>query len=258
VAGGTSLHDGLLIDFLGDVARSANEGLSIYRIDGGPGFLWAASFDQNGRGNLRLSAIDASKFLFLPPVQQRPPQSTLARTKPEATQTETIKRLDAELATATKTVAKLEKAEATVEAVRIKEARLDAALARLEVHRVLDVKSSWWENVLYGSVGGVLGALAGSAIGFIVRRRNAGIGEHQGGGLGTSSVNTAMQPQNGEVGITPHLSSPDNSDAAFAGEVQEQAAAINAAKQDRTGGQWRLLSPQPRLELIWKSGLRAS
>jgi hypothetical protein len=35
VAGGTSPHDGLLIDFLGDVARSANEGLAIYRIDGG-------------------------------------------------------------------------------------------------------------------------------------------------------------------------------------------------------------------------------
>jgi hypothetical protein len=52
--------EGLLIDFLGDFVRSANEDLPIYRIEGGPGFLSAASFDQKGRGTLRLTAVDTS------------------------------------------------------------------------------------------------------------------------------------------------------------------------------------------------------
>src|SRR5437660_7865003 len=53
---------GLLIDFLGNFARSAKEGLPIYRIDGGPGFIWAASFDQKERGTLRLAAVELSGF----------------------------------------------------------------------------------------------------------------------------------------------------------------------------------------------------
>jgi hypothetical protein len=48
------------IDFIGDFNRSAKEGLPIYRVSGGPGFVWIASFNQKGRGTLRLSAVDAS------------------------------------------------------------------------------------------------------------------------------------------------------------------------------------------------------
>jgi len=55
---------GYLVDFIGDFARSATNGLPIYRISGGAGFVWVASFDQRGRGTLRLTAVDAS---VLPP-----------------------------------------------------------------------------------------------------------------------------------------------------------------------------------------------
>ena len=55
---------GYLVDFIGDFARSAKNGLPIYRISGGAGFIWAASFDQRGLGTLRLTAVDAS---VLPP-----------------------------------------------------------------------------------------------------------------------------------------------------------------------------------------------
>jgi hypothetical protein len=51
---------GYLIDFIGDFARSAKEGLPIYRLGGGAGFVWVASYDQKGRGTLRFSAVDAS------------------------------------------------------------------------------------------------------------------------------------------------------------------------------------------------------
>ena len=51
LADGKSPKKGLLIDFIGNFVRSAKEGLPIYRIDGGPGFIWGASFDRKGRGN---------------------------------------------------------------------------------------------------------------------------------------------------------------------------------------------------------------
>ena len=60
LAEGKSPKKGLLVDFLGNFARSAKEGLPVYRISGGAGFLWAASFDQGGRGALRVAAVDAS------------------------------------------------------------------------------------------------------------------------------------------------------------------------------------------------------
>src|SRR5262245_37334345 len=62
LADGKSPRKGFLIDYLRDFTRSAKEGLPIYRIDGGPGFIWAASFDQKGRGTLRLAAVSVSGF----------------------------------------------------------------------------------------------------------------------------------------------------------------------------------------------------
>ena len=53
---------GLLIDFLGNFVLSAKEGLPIYRIENGPGFVWRASFDLNGRGSVRFAAVDASEL----------------------------------------------------------------------------------------------------------------------------------------------------------------------------------------------------
>jgi hypothetical protein len=62
LADGKNPRKGLLIDYLRDFTRSAKEGLPIYRIVGGPGLMWAASFDQKGRGTLRLAAVDVSGF----------------------------------------------------------------------------------------------------------------------------------------------------------------------------------------------------
>ena len=61
VASGGS-HLGILVSFLGDLRRSAKAGVPVYRLAGGAGFLWAATFDQNGKGVLRYLAIDASKI----------------------------------------------------------------------------------------------------------------------------------------------------------------------------------------------------
>src|SRR5262249_40422108 len=51
---------GYFIDFVGDFKRSAKEGLPIYRLSGGAGFVWVASYGRKGRGTLRFLAVDAS------------------------------------------------------------------------------------------------------------------------------------------------------------------------------------------------------
>jgi hypothetical protein len=51
---------GYFIDFIGNFARSAKEGLPVYRLSGGAGFVWAASYGPKRRGTLRFLAVDAS------------------------------------------------------------------------------------------------------------------------------------------------------------------------------------------------------
>ena len=53
-AEGRRLGKGYYVDFIGNFDRSAKEGFPLYRISGGAGFIWVASFDQRGRGALRL------------------------------------------------------------------------------------------------------------------------------------------------------------------------------------------------------------
>jgi len=82
LADGKSPRKGLLIDFLGDFARSAREGLPIYRIVGGAGFVWAGSYDQKGRGALRFAAVDASALQPAPVTA--PPPAAVAAPSPAA------------------------------------------------------------------------------------------------------------------------------------------------------------------------------
>ena len=63
LAAGGSPHRGILVGFLGDLRRSAKLGVPVYRITGSTGFVWAASFDQEGRGNLRFFTIDVSQIV---------------------------------------------------------------------------------------------------------------------------------------------------------------------------------------------------
>ena len=53
---------GLSVSFLGDLQRSAKAGVPVYRLAGSAGYLWAATFNQDGRGVLRFLTIDASQI----------------------------------------------------------------------------------------------------------------------------------------------------------------------------------------------------
>jgi hypothetical protein len=77
----------VLIDHLGDIERSRRLGLPIYRLKGGPGFLWSAASDEDGHGRLRFLFFDVGvltgtkvtrKEVATPPAQSTPVESAAA------------------------------------------------------------------------------------------------------------------------------------------------------------------------------------
>jgi hypothetical protein len=68
LATGKSPGKGLLLDFIGNLRRSAQVGLPVYRLAGGAGFVWSASYGKKGGGALRSAAVDASAFSSGPAV----------------------------------------------------------------------------------------------------------------------------------------------------------------------------------------------
>ncbi len=167
LADGKNPKKGFLIDYLRNFTRSAKEGLPIYRIDGGPGFIWAASFDQKGRGTLRLAAVNVSGFspspapvaaveiseFSAPPALvaavegsgfSRPPApvavQTAAATHQEKLSSElnqTIEKLQADLAISTTKIVELERAKSDAERAleQAEQAKLDAEKAKQEVEQ---------------------------------------------------------------------------------------------------------------------------
>ena len=79
LASGQSPRKGLLVDYLGDLRRSAQLALPIYSLSGGAGYLWSASTDRNGRGHLRFLTVDASALNR--PIATQPQQSETAETE---------------------------------------------------------------------------------------------------------------------------------------------------------------------------------
>jgi ribosomal protein L9 len=155
LADGKNPRKGFLIDYLRDFTRSAKQGLPIYRIDGGPGFIWAASFDQKERGTLRLAAVELSGFspssdpapVVVETTAQTPPSDPAPIVVEATVQTDqeqlpselsqTVENLRADLAISINKIAELEKAKAEAEraAEQAEQAKLDAENAKQEVER---------------------------------------------------------------------------------------------------------------------------
>ena len=53
-----SADEGILVDYLGDFYRSLDNGLPVYRVVSGHGYVWSGWRDQRGVGHLRAFAID--------------------------------------------------------------------------------------------------------------------------------------------------------------------------------------------------------
>ena len=61
--------------FLADPAKSAREGLPVFHMGGGSGYIWAAKFDDSGKGRLRITAVNPS---LLPEHPVEPPRLPLS------------------------------------------------------------------------------------------------------------------------------------------------------------------------------------
>jgi hypothetical protein len=63
IEAGRNPRIGVLVDNLGDVQRSAKLGLQVYRISGGSGYVYSASFDNNGRGHRQYIAANGDELV---------------------------------------------------------------------------------------------------------------------------------------------------------------------------------------------------
>jgi hypothetical protein len=196
VAEGKSPKKGFLIDFIGDFTRSAKEGLPVYRIGGGAGLIWAASYDRDGRGTLRFVAVDASRISPNTQVQnpnsadvpQNSSQSQL-QGRAELTEDERAKlnaevsRIQAEGAAAMVDAenARIEAENARADAERSKtdaariiteeRAKVDAALTRLAEERAnANSSTPSMQTLAYGAIVG-LGALL-ALVAFLLGKLN--------------------------------------------------------------------------------------
>jgi hypothetical protein len=248
LAAGRSPKKGFLIDHLRNFARSAKEGLPIYRIDGGPGFIWAASFDNKGRGTLRLAAVEVSGF-------SPPPAPVVVSTAAPTHLQElpSVEKLQADLAISINKIAELEKAKSDAErAVReAEQAKIDAENAKKVVEQArmaekktsdalvaqsradevaAGAKTSWWGIALYGSSGGLLVVLITSTIGFFINRHK-GSGSRQSVG---EPIEASAQCQNSRAELEPSTLSPGIaiSETAFERELEEEVATLNAAQDE--------------------------
>src|SRR5215471_15247572 len=186
LANGKNPRKGFLIDYLRDFTRSAKQGLPIYRIDGGPGFIWAASFDQKGRGTLRLAAVDVSGLapppdsvpaaqIAVPTYQEQLPAPAVVATATPTRQEELplpatvvatavptyqeelssefsqkIEKLQADLAISSTKVAELERAKSVAEQAleEAEQAKLDAENAKQEVEQARIAEKTTSDTVI--------------------------------------------------------------------------------------------------------------
>jgi hypothetical protein len=208
-----SLKNGLLIDFLGNFARSAKAGLPIYRIDGGPGFVWAASFDQKGRGIIRLAAVDASRFIApsseQQPIAQLPETTSEPSEAPQPWLSLTTEKVQAEVTDAATSTADPKKAKAApegnqIETTKDERTNVEAVPVPLEGKSAVAEVSSGWETAPYGSIIGLLlVVLTACTVVIYRRRRKAPVSKGQVLQPGTNSIEARAQP------VTGHALSPD-------------------------------------------------
>jgi len=188
-AEGRRLSKGYYIDFIGNFDRSAKEGFPLYRISGGAGFVFAASFDQKGRGTLRVAAVDASAFypdLLANQVPSEPRDvSSTATEKPSADSDIASQHAEkaAEAAKAELQVARQESetakrdaqlAKNEIEALNAERARLNTAVQQLTTDKsAAEGKVRVMESVAY--IGFFIALIAiVSSLFFVIRKKSAG------------------------------------------------------------------------------------
>jgi hypothetical protein len=261
-AEGRRLGKGYYVDFIGNFDRSAKEGFPLYRISGGAGFIWVASFDQRGRGTLRLVAVDAGAFypdlvansapseqpdssravrVENPPAAERPAADTdIARQGAEkaADKAKADSDVGREEAETAKRDAQLAAAE--IEKLNAERTKLNAALERLETDKAAaEGKAHTMQSVAYGAILIALLAIVSSL--FFVGRRRSKPADRQSIGPGMNPLPVAERSPLAETQLK---SSGGESQPAQAGSTRSslpeagQASTLNAevAASQSAGG----------------------
>jgi hypothetical protein len=188
LASGQSPRKGLLIDYLGDLRRSAQLRLPIYSLNGGAGYLWSASVDRSGRGHLRFLTADASALTPATATQppsgenKEPEKRTIAKAKADAE----LARVEAEKARVSDEIptAETDKVKAPevadADAAEIdkvaaaKGANFDALLARLEADLArAEATTQAMETVAHRAIVSLLALLLIVGVLLLVWRRKA-------------------------------------------------------------------------------------
>jgi len=254
LAAGKTPALGFLIDFLADFQRSAKNGLPVYRVRGGAGYVWAANFAQNGRGTQRFLAVDPSKFLG--PVAGQPtaaaPSPAPSATPPAAAPTkpaaepemtvaelkQTVQTLQADLTKATTKIAELEQANAEAERVRkqAEDAKLAAENARhrveaassadkrelAAVHDAAATERRSWEILAYILIAGVLAFLIARPVMRWMRLTR----ERLASGQRTSPEAAQIKAEGKGTTSSPDITASSDT---FGRELDKHVADINAA-----------------------------
>jgi hypothetical protein len=199
--GGTtrgSTKKGYFVDFIGNFARSVKEGLPIYRIGGGAGLIWVASFNQKGRGTLRFAAVDASAFYpeMLPIPQTLNIQNSdaqRARQEPALAEasTKSVSRQQASVAEKITADAQVtgqptksaepdaQVAQTGIERLNAERAQLNAANKQLALDKATaETKAYAMETTAYGTIIIFLIVLAGTGAFVFIARKKGAIGKH--------------------------------------------------------------------------------
>jgi hypothetical protein len=259
-AEGKRLTKGYYIDFIGNFDRSAKEGFPIYRISGGAGFVWVASFDQRGRGTLRLVAVDASAFYPGLVVRSQPNETQSGNTQPGRAEAEVTaaERPNADADTTHQTAdtaadkakadsdAAREEFEAAkrdvqlakteIEGLNAERAKLNVALERLEADKTAaEAKAQTMESFAYGGIAISIALLAIVSSILFVSRKQLAVAKRQWVGAETNPSQVAGhspvvkteresiggEPQRSETGSSPPEVAPTTLHTDIAGSQSE-------------------------------------
>ena len=248
-AEGRRLTKGYYIDFIGNFDRSAKEGFPLYRISGGAGFIWAASFDQRGRGTLRLVAVDASAFypelianslpsekrdgdrvgrLEHPTEAERPNADTDIASQGAQQAAEKVK-ADSEIAREESETAKrdVQVARAEIEKLNAERTKLSAALERLETDKTAaEGKAHAMESIAYGAILIALLAIVSSVL--FVSRRKSKAAKHQWIGPETNPLQVAEHPPVAATQPKSNSGDSQRSEERSSSPAADQASTLNA------------------------------
>jgi hypothetical protein len=176
LASGESPRKGLLIDYLGNLRRSAQLGLPVYSLNGGPGYIWSASVDRNNRGHIRFLTVDPSA---LSPAAPASPATAAQPGPSEIAQAETAEKtnVDAEPAPVvpekTSVDAGVTKTDVGDPAA-LQGDKIALLLARLERDlAAAEAKSRALETLAYWAIGGLIVFLMMAASLLLVWRKSA-------------------------------------------------------------------------------------